>query len=131
MRFSNFSRLPCIFLIITSRKKPVQMLELKLWNFLSKTVSRGQRKSRKTQNDDMLIKNYRTTRWTEKKTAKEISKHEPMCIHFNETCLKRHTKKYYRPDERLDYFIITLADGTLNNLSDKEKDFLAGLGVKC
>ena len=86
MRVSNFSRLPCIFLVVASRKKPVQMLELKLWNFLPKTVSRCQRKSRKTQNDDMLIKNYRTTRWTKKKTKKEISKHEPMCIHFNETC---------------------------------------------
>ena len=71
-----------------------------------------------TQNDGMLIK-----RWTDKKTGKEMSKYGPMYTHFNETCLKRHTKKYYRPDEKFDYSIITLADETRNNLSEEEKDF--------
>ena len=64
-----------------------------------------------------------------KRRRKKLSKHGPMHIHFNETYLKRHTKKY-GPDERLDYSIITLADKTSNNLSDEEKDFLTGLGVK-
>ena len=71
-----------------------------------------------TQNDGMLIK-----RWTDKKTGKEMSKYGPMYIHFNETCLKRHIKKYYRPDEKFDYSVITLADETRNNLSEEEKDF--------
>ena len=62
----------------------------------------------------MLIKTYGTTRWTDKKMGKEMDKYRPMYINFNETCLKRHTKKYYRPD----------------NLSDGENDFLAGLGIK-
>ena len=82
-----------------------------------------------TQNNGMLSKTYGTTRWTDKKTGKEMSKHGPMYIHFNETYLKRHIKKYYGPDERLDYSIITFADETRNDLSDEEKDFLTGLGV--
>ena len=40
----------------------------------------------------MLIKTNGTTRWTEKKTKREMSKHVEMYIHFNETCFKRHTK---------------------------------------
>ena len=85
---------------------------------------------KRCQNDGMFIKTYGTTRWTDKKTGKEMGKHGPMYIHFNETCLKRHTKKYYGPDERFDYSIITLADQTRNNLSDEEKDFLTAFGVK-
>ena len=81
------------------------------------------------QNDGMLIKTYGTTRWTDKKTGKEMSKYGPMYIHFNETCLKRHTKKYYSLEEKFDYSIITLADETRNNLSDEEKDFLTELGI--
>ena len=84
-----------------------------------------------TRNDGNLIKTYGTTKWTDKKTGKEISKYGPMFINFNKTCLKRHTKKYYRPDEKFYYSIITLADQTRNNLSDKEKDFLTWLGIKC
>ena len=41
-----------------------------------------------TQNDGMLIKNYGTTRWTDKKTGKEMSRYRPTYTHFNETCLK-------------------------------------------
>ena len=132
MRFSNFSKPPCIFLIVPSREEPVQMFELNLRQSLPKTVSRCQGNCGKkiTQNDGLLIKTYGTTRGTNKKTGKEMSKYGPMYIHFNEACLKRHTKKYYRPDERLDYSIITLADQTRNNLSDEEKDFLTGFGIK-
>ena len=72
----------------------------------------------------MLIKTYGTTRWTDKSTGDEMSKYGPMYIHLNETCLKRHTKKYYRPDEKFDYSIITLAQETSNNLSDEEKQDL-------
>ena len=55
-----------------------------------------------------------------------MSKYGPMYINFNETCLKIHTKKYYRPNERFDYSIITLADKTRNYLSDEENHFLTG-----
>ena len=132
MRFSNFSRPPCIFLIVPSREEPVQMFELNLRQFLPKTVSgcQGNCGKKITQNYGMLIKTYGTTRWTDKKTGKEMSKYGPMCIHFNETCLKRHIKKYYRPDEKFDYSIITLADETRNNLLDEEKYFLTGLGIR-
>ena len=41
------------------------------------------------QKDTMLIKSYGTSRWTDKKTGKEMSKHGPMYIHFNEHCLKK------------------------------------------
>ena len=41
-----------------------------------------------TQNDGMLIKNYGTRRWTDKKTGKEMSRYRPKYTHFNETCLK-------------------------------------------
>ena len=131
MRFCNFSRSPYIFLIVPSREEPVQMLELNLRQFLPNIMSRCQGNCEKkiTQNDGMLIKTYGTTRWTDKKTGKEMSKHGPMYIHFNETCLKRHTKKYYRLEEKFDYSIITLADETRNNLSDEEKDFLTELGI--
>ena len=82
-----------------------------------------------TQNDGMFIKTYGTTRWTDKKTGKEMSKYGPMYIHFNKTCLKRHTKIYYKPDEKIDYSIITLADETCSNILDDEKDFLTGIGI--
>ena len=132
MRFSNFSRPPCIFLLVPSREEPVQMFELNLRQFLPKTVSRCQGNCGKkiTQNDGMLIKTYGTTRWIDKKTENKMTKYGPMYIHFNETYLKRHTKKYYRPDEKLDYSIITLADELRNNLSDEQKDFLIGLSIK-
>ena len=55
-----------------------------------------------TQNDGMLINTYGTTRWTDKKAGKEMSKHGPMYIHFNETLSKRYTKRFYGPDERFD-----------------------------
>ena len=89
----------------------------------AKTVPRCQGYCGKkiTQIDGMLIKTYGTTRWTDKSTGDEMSKYGPMYIHLNETCLKRHTKKYYRPDEKFDYSIITLAQETSNNLSDEEK----------
>ena len=132
MRFSNFSRPPCIFLLVPSREEPVQMFELNLRQFLPKTMSRYQGNCGKkiTQNDGMLIKTSGTTRWTDKKTGKEMSKYGPMYTHFNETCLKGHTKKYYRPDEKFDHSIITLADETCNNLSHEEKYFLIGLCIK-
>ena len=87
------------------------------------------RKKLRTKSISMLIKTYGTTRWTDKKTRKEMSTYGPMYIHFNKTCLKRHTKKYYRPDKKFDYSIITLTDKTRNNLSDEEKEFLTGLGI--
>ena len=59
-----------------------------------------------------------------------MSTYGPMYIHFNKTCPKRHTKKYYRPDKKFDYSIITLTDKTRNNLSDEGKEFLTGLGIK-
>ena len=59
-----------------------------------------------------------------------MSKYGQLYMHFNKTCLKRHTKKYYRPDETFDYSIIALADETHNSLLKEEKDFLTGLGVK-
>ena len=65
-----------------------------------------------------------------KRRGKEMTKYGPMFKHFNETCLKRHTKKYYRPDKKFDYSIIILADETRNDLSDEEKDFLTELGIK-
>ena len=103
MRFSIFSRPPCIFLIVPSRDEPLQMFELNLKQLLSKTVPRWQGNCGKkiTQNDGMLIKTCGTTRWTDKKMGKEIDKYRPMYINFSETRLKRHTKKYYRPDESI------------------------------
>ena len=80
MRVSNFSRPPCIFLIVPSREEPFQMFELNLKQFLPKTVPRCQGNCGKkiTQNDGMLIKTYGTTRWTDKKAGKEMSKYGPM-----------------------------------------------------
>ena len=132
MQFSNFSRPPCTFLIFLSREEPVQMFKLNLRQFLPKIVSRCQGNCgiKITQNDGVLIKAYGTTKWMDKKLGKEMSKYGPMYIHFNETCLKRHTKKYYRPDEKFDYSIINLADEARNNLSDEEKYFLTGIGIK-
>ena len=103
------------------------MFGLNLRQFLLKTVSRCQGNCGKkiTQNDGMLIKTYGTTTQTDKKTRKEMSKYEPMYIHFNKTYLKRHANK--QPDEKFDFL---LADETRNNLSDEEKYFLTELGIK-
>ena len=72
MRFSIFSRPPCIFLIVPSRDEPLQMFELNLKQLLSKTVPRwrGNCGKKITQNNGMLIKTYGTTRWTDKKMGK-------------------------------------------------------------
>ena len=80
------------------------MFELNLRQFLPKTVSRCQGNCEKkiTQNDGTLSKTYGTTRCIDKKTGKEMNKHELMYIHFKGTYLKRHTKKYYGLDERFD-----------------------------
>ena len=73
MRVSNFSRPPCIFLIIPFREEPLQMFELNLRQFLPKTMSRcqGYCGEKITQNDGMLIKTYGTTRWIDKKTEEK------------------------------------------------------------
>ena len=69
----------------------------------------------------MLIKSYGTTRWTDKKTGKEMSKHGPMYINFNEHCLKKFvSKKFYAPDESFDYSVITMSDETLTKLNEEE-----------
>ena len=64
--FLTFPGLP-VYLNVPSKEGPVQMLELNLRQVLPKTVSRYQRNCGKkiTQNDGMLIKSYRTTRWTD------------------------------------------------------------------
>ena len=76
MLVSNFSRPRCIFLIVSSREEPVQMFELNLRKFLPKDVSRcqGNCGEKITQNDRIFIKTYGNTRWTDKKTVKEMSK---------------------------------------------------------
>ena len=79
----------------------------------------------------MLIKSFGTTRWTDKKTGKEMSKHGPMYIHFNEHYLKKFdNKKFYALDESFDYSVITLSHKTLTKLNEEEKSFLRKLGLK-
>ena len=69
--------------------------------------------------------NYGTTRWTDKKTRKEMSKHGPMYTHFNEYCFKKfENKKFYAPDESFDYSVITLSQETLTKLNQEERSFL-------
>ena len=106
--FLTFPGLPIYFLLLHLERNLFKCFELNLRLFLPKTVPRCQGNCGKkiTQNDGMLIKAYGTTRWAGKKTGKETSKYGPVHIHFNKTCLRRHTKKYYRPDERFDYSII-------------------------
>ena len=117
--------------MVPSREEPVQMFELNLRLFLPKAVPRCQGNcGKKITQNDMLIKTYLTTRWTDKKTGKEMSRHGPIYKHFNEICLKRHTKQYYRPDKKFNYSTVTLADETRNNLSDEKKYFLTELGIK-
>ena len=77
----------------------------------------------------MLRKSYGTTRWIDKKTGKEMSKHGPMYIHFNEHYLKKFdNKKFHASDESFDYSVITLE--TLTKLNEQEKSFLRKLGLK-
>ena len=117
--------------MVPSREEPVQMFELNLRLFLPKIVSRCQGNcGKKITQNDMLIKTYVTTRRNDKKTGKEMSRHGPTYIHFNEICLKRHTKQYYRSDKKFNYSTVTLADQTRNNLSDEKKNFLTELGIK-
>ena len=80
--------------------------------------------------DILLIKSYGTTTWTDKKSGKEMSKHGPMYIHFNEICLKAYHDKFYGPSETFEYSIVTVGTETLSNLSEEEKKFLKELGVK-
>lgn len=61
------------------------MFESNLRQLLPKDVSRCQGNCGEniTQNDRMLIKTYGNTKWTDKKTVNEMSKHGPMYMHFN------------------------------------------------
>lgn len=78
----------------------------------------------------MLIKSYGTTRWTDKKSGKEMTKYGPMYIHFSEKCMKRFDDgKLYGPDESFDYSSITLTKETVTQLNEEEAVFLKNLGV--
>ena len=99
----------------------------------SKNITRCQGNCGKKidQKDIMLIKSYGTTRCTDKKTGKEMSKHGPMYIHFNKHCLKKFdNKKFYAPDESFDYSVITMSQETLIKLNEEERSFLRKLGLK-
>ena len=100
---------------------------------MSKSITRCQGNCGKKidQKDTMKIKSYRTTRWTDKKTGKEMSKHASMYIHFNEHCLKKFdNKKFYAPDQSFDYSVITLSQETLTKLEEEERSFLRKLGLE-
>ena len=74
---------------------------------------------------------YGTTRWTDKKTGKQMSKNGPMYIHFSEHCLRKFdNKKFYAQNESFAYSVITPNQITFNKLNGEERNLLRKLGLK-
>lgn len=114
------------------REEPPKTFELHLKRMLPKSITRCQGNCGKKieEKDVMLIKSYGTTRWTDKKSGKEMTKYGPMYIHFNEKCMKRfNDDKFYGPGEQFDYSLITLSKETVAQLNDEEAVFLKDLGI--
>ena len=91
-----------LYLFAYFRTEQPSVYEFHLRQFLSKSIARCQASCGKKidQKDTMQIKSYGTTRWTDRKTGKEMGKHGPMYIHFNKHFLKNFDyKKFYAPDE--------------------------------
>ena len=79
----------------------------------------------------MLVRTYGTTKWTNKQTGKEETRHGPMYIHFQSECLKNHDISiYYGPNQDFDYSKITVDKTVQADLNDEEKALFISLGVR-
>ena len=59
--------------------------------------------------DEMIIRSYGTSAWTNKVTGRENSKYGPVYLHFNERCLKNlDDENYYGPGQAFNYSLVTV-----------------------
>ena len=119
---------------VDPRKDPPQVFEAHLRKNLPRSIEkcRGACGVKITPNDQgMLIRTYGTTRWTNKRTGQEESRHGPMYIHFRDDCLKRfNSSTHYGLNEIFEYAKITIDKKEQSGLNEAEKDFLKSLGVR-
>ena len=110
------------------RKDPPQIFEVHFRKNLPRVIEKcrgGRRVKIKPNDPGMLIRTYGTTRWTNKTTGEEDSKHGPMYIHFQEECLRRYDNTtHYGVNNSFDYSKLTLDKKVHSELNEDEKTFL-------
>ena len=83
-----------------------------------------------TQSDRLLLRWYGISSWLDQKTGEQQSRHRPLCIHFQDNCLKAYdSKNYYAPNELFNYKQIKLDEETRKKLSDVDIIYLQDLGI--
>jgi len=84
----------------------------------------------KPDDDDMLVRSYGTSTWTDRKTGSERSKYGPMYVHFNQKCLEMFdTANHYGPGNSFDFGRIEVDKTTKDKLNNAERALLDQLGV--
>ena len=92
------------------RVSPPKEFVLFLRKHLPKNITKSQRRCDKSIGieDEMIIRSYGTSTWTNKVTGKENSKYGPMYLHFKEKCLKNFdNENYYGPGQAFNYSAVT------------------------
>ena len=108
------------------------IFELYLRSELAKKISRCRGNCQKTitQSDRLLVRFYGISSWLNRKTGKQRSRHGPLYIHFQDSCLKAYdSKNYYAPNELFNYQQIKLDKETRKKLSDVDIIYLQDLGI--
>ena len=89
---------------------PPKEFVLFLRKHLPKNITKSQGRCDKSigNEDEMIIRSYGTSTWTNKVTGKENSKYGPMYLHFKEKCLKNFdNENYYGPGQAFNYSAVT------------------------
>lgn len=115
------------------RIDPEKQFELHFRKDLPRLIKKCQGmcgKTIKPDSNDMVIKSYGTSTWTDRSSGTERSKFGPMYIHFNQKCLENFdSEKHYGPGSRFDYRRVQVNKETQDTLKESEKKFLTDLGV--
>lgn len=116
------------------RLEPEKQFELYFRKDLPRLIKKCQGmcgKPIRPDDDDMIVKSYGTSTWTDRNTGLERSKFGPMYIHFNQKCLETFdSENSYGPGNRFDYNRVEVHNSTQTKLQEAERMFLIQLGVK-
>ena len=114
------------------RVSPPKEFVLFLRKHLPKNITKSQRRCDKSIGieDEMIIRSYGTSTWTNKVTGWENSKYGPMYLHFNEKCLKNFdNESCYGPEQAFNYSVVTVNPKSKGDLNPAEIDLLRKLGI--
>ena len=115
------------------REPPKKTFELHMRKNLPRSVKRCQGRCGKKITPDQpvwIIKSYGVTKWTDKKSGKEMSRYGPMYLHFNVECLEAFdSETFYGAGTRFDYSQIKIDKDNQKDLNSQEKKMLKSLNV--